>query len=58
MGGRPRTFASKGKNTPLAGTSLKGKVVATFYQGKLVYKDDDKFAQNLEYFSNIERWVI
>ena len=34
----PKTFASKGQNTPLAGTKLKGKVVATFYQGKMVYK--------------------
>jgi dihydroorotase len=34
------TFASKGKNTPLAGSVLKGKVVATIAQGKLVYRDD------------------
>ena len=34
-----KTFASKGKNTPLAGSVLKGKVMATIYQGKLVYKD-------------------
>ncbi len=33
-------FASKGKNTPLAGSLLKGKVMATISQGKLVYKDD------------------
>jgi len=33
-------FASKGKNTPLAGSVLKGKVSATISQGKLVYKDD------------------
>ena len=33
-------FASKGKNTPLAGSMLKGKVIATIFQGKLVYKDD------------------
>jgi len=32
-------FASKGKNTPLAGSVLKGKVMATISQGKLVYKD-------------------
>ncbi len=32
-------FASKGKNTPLAGTVLKGKVMATIYGGKLVYQD-------------------
>lgn len=35
----PKKFASKGKNTPLAGTSFKGKVVATFYQGKMVYRE-------------------
>ncbi len=34
------TFASKGKNTPLAGSALKGKVMATLSQGKLAYKDD------------------
>ncbi|GAG22164.1 unnamed protein product, partial [marine sediment metagenome] len=33
-------FASKGKNTPLAGSTLKGKVMATISQGKLVYKED------------------
>ncbi|NOQ18258.1 MAG: amidohydrolase family protein, partial [Dehalococcoidales bacterium] len=33
------TFASKGRNTPLNGTKLKGKVVATIAQGKLVYQD-------------------
>ena len=36
----PRTFASKGKNTPLAGSVLRGKVMATIYGGKIVYKDD------------------
>ena len=35
-----RDFASKGKNTPLAGSTLKGKVMATIAQGELVYKDD------------------
>ncbi len=35
-----KDFASKGKNTPLAGSRLKGKVIATISQGKLVYKDD------------------
>ena len=35
-----QAFASKGKNTPLAGSRLKGKVIATISQGKLVYKDD------------------
>ncbi|MBI4283439.1 MAG: dihydroorotase [Chloroflexi bacterium] len=34
------TFASKGKNTPLAGSRLKGRVMATIFQGELVYKDD------------------
>ncbi|MFC2001311.1 dihydroorotase [Chloroflexota bacterium] len=33
-------FASRGKNTPLAGSVLKGKVMATIFQGKLVYQDD------------------
>ncbi len=35
-----KTFASKGKNTPLAGSVLRGKVMATISGGKLVYKDD------------------
>jgi dihydroorotase len=35
-----KAFVSKGKNTPLAGSRLKGKVVATISRGKLVYKDD------------------
>ena len=34
------TFASKGKNTPLAGATLKGRVMATIFQGNLVYKDN------------------
>ena len=33
----PRNFISKGKNTPLEGSLLKGKVKATFYQGTKVY---------------------
>ena len=32
-----RDFISKGKNTPLEGMALKGKVKATFYQGIKVY---------------------
>jgi dihydroorotase len=32
-------FSSKGKNTPLAGTTLKGRVVAVIAQGQLVYRD-------------------
>ena len=35
-----RAFASKGKNTPLAGSVLKGKVMATLFQGKTVFADD------------------
>ena len=33
----PETFASKGKNTPLAGRRLKGRVVATVYGGKMAF---------------------
>jgi dihydroorotase len=33
-------FASKGKNTPLAGKKLKGKVMGTIYLGKPVYMDE------------------
>lgn len=36
----PAQFASKGKNTPLAGRTLKGKVMATIYGGRVVYKDE------------------
>jgi len=36
----PGTFVSKGKNTPLAGSALRGKVMVTIYSGKIVYKDD------------------
>ena len=32
-------FASKGRNTPLQGIALRGKVVATFVNGKPVYQD-------------------
>ena len=35
-----RQFASKGRNTPLDGQRLKGRVMATISRGKLVYKDD------------------
>ncbi len=35
-----KAFASKGKNTPLAGLTLKGRVMATISRGKIVYKDD------------------
>jgi dihydroorotase len=33
-------FASKGKNTPLAGRTLKGKVMATLYAGQPFYMDE------------------
>ena len=35
----PTDFASKGKNTPLAGTKLKGRVMATIAAGEVVYHD-------------------
>jgi len=35
----PQVFASKGRNSPLAGSTLKGKAVATIAQGRLVYQD-------------------
>lgn len=35
----PSTFASKGHNTPLSGATLKGKVVMTIYQGKIVFRE-------------------
>ncbi len=34
-------FASKGKNTPLDGSLLKGKVMATIAAGRLVYRSSD-----------------
>ncbi|MDD5591412.1 MAG: dihydroorotase, partial [Dehalococcoidales bacterium] len=33
------SFVSKGRNTPLKGARLKGKVLATIVQGRLVYQD-------------------
>ena len=33
----PSRFASKGKNTPLAGRTLRGKAVATVFAGEIVY---------------------
>ncbi len=36
----PAAFASKGKNTPLGGCLLKGKVMATICQGEIVHKED------------------
>lgn len=35
----PQEFASKGKNTPLGGATLKGRVVATLVEGKVVYRE-------------------
>lgn len=35
----PSSFVSKGRNTPLAGHVLKGKVMATIYTGEVIYKD-------------------
>jgi dihydroorotase len=34
----PSEFFSKGKNTPLAGTTLKGRVVTTLYAGEVVHE--------------------
>lgn len=36
----PETFASKGRNTPYGGTSLKGKVKYTIVGGKVVYREE------------------
>jgi dihydroorotase len=36
----PARFASRGHNTPLAGETLKGKVIATIYGGKVIYRDE------------------
>jgi dihydroorotase len=36
----PVQFASKGRNTPLGGETLKGKVMATICGGRIVYKGD------------------
>ncbi|MBI2164977.1 MAG: dihydroorotase [Chloroflexi bacterium] len=35
----PQKFASKGKNTPLAGVTLKGRVKYTVLEGKVIYDD-------------------
>jgi dihydroorotase len=37
----PSQFASKGKNTPLGGWTLRGEVVATIYAGHVVYARDE-----------------
>jgi dihydroorotase len=36
----PEEFISKGKNTPLAGVTLKGRVMMTISKGESVYKDE------------------
>ncbi len=36
----PAKFASKGRNTPLAGQTLTGKVMATLYMGQPAYMDE------------------
>ena len=41
-------FASKGKNTPLAGRTLKGKVMGTIYMGNPVYLDEGMRIGNRE----------
>jgi len=54
---RPEEFASKGKNTPLAGSVLKGRVMITLYGGVVVYgncttrlnqKDKNNWGQHAE----------
>lgn len=35
----PQKFVSKGRNTPLAGKTLKGKVIATIYGGRIIYQE-------------------
>ena len=35
----PAAFASRGRNTPLAGTLLRGKVLATIFRGRRVWQD-------------------
>ena len=35
----PSKFLSKGKNTPLMGRTLKGKVLVTISEGEIVYSD-------------------
>jgi dihydroorotase len=35
----PERFASKGRNTPLAGRTLRGRIVATVYEGRAVHQE-------------------
>ena len=46
-------FASKGKNTPLDGRTLKGKVMATFYLGEPVYMDETMKIETRENKSDV-----
>ena len=41
----PEEFASKGKNTPLAGITLKGRVVATLVAGQIVFQGSELIEQ-------------
>jgi dihydroorotase len=43
----PDDFASKGKNTPLAGTMLRGRVVATLAGGQMAYQADSISARKV-----------
>jgi dihydroorotase len=36
----PERLASKGRNTPLAGRTLKGRVVVTVYEGRVVFAEE------------------
>ncbi len=36
----PERFASKGRNTPLASQTLRGKVIATIYEGRVVWAEE------------------
>ncbi len=36
----PKTFVSKGKNTPFAGMKVSGEVLITLVNGKVIYKND------------------
>ncbi|MEA3254067.1 MAG: dihydroorotase [Chloroflexota bacterium] len=44
-----RRFASKGKNTPLEGCRLKGKVVTTIANGRIVYMDKSRESRLLPF---------
>ncbi len=35
----PEAFASKGRNTPLTGQTLRGRVMLTIYSGQTVHRD-------------------